>query len=175
MLFKSAYADYQVIVRSEAIIYHPSTGVEVNRIPELVANFGRHLGEYDAPDFITGGTHHGAQIVGHFFDSEAAQAEKGWTDEERESVERMILKISSEQPYLVAPVTQEVVHAPKPWPTYDEQTSVQIQQFAAATGLIPEALAYEKENKGRSTLIAELEDLLKKTETVEPELAEISL
>jgi hypothetical protein len=159
MLFKSAYADFQVLVRSEAITYHPATGVEINRIPPLTANFGQHRGEYETPDWITGGTHEGVVIMGHFFDSEAAQEQGGWTDEERESVEQAILKLSREQPYLVAPVVIEIPAATKPWPSYDEQTAKEIVAVAAGTGLVDEALAYERENKSRSTLLIELEQI----------------
>src|SRR5262245_51711335 len=173
MLFKSAYADFQVLVRSEAVNYHPATGVEISRIPALTANFGTHRGEFEMPDYLTGGVHQGAVIMGHFFDSEAAQAENGWTDEERESVEAAILKIAQREPYLVAPIEDHVPAVEKPWPSYDEQTAKEIVAVATSAGLIPEAIRYENENKQRSTLIAELEQLAARQP--EPEVAEITL
>jgi hypothetical protein len=159
MLFKSAYADFQQIVRSEVINFHPATGVEIGKIPMLIANFGRHTGEYQTEDWLTGGTHDGAHIQGYFFDSNVAQEEKGWTDDEREAVEYSLQKTAKEQPYLVSLVEIEVIPAAKPWPSYDDQTAKQIVEVAAATDLVEQALAYERENKSRSTLIIELEQI----------------
>lgn len=159
MLFKSAYADFQQIVRSEVINFHPATGVEIGRIPMLIANFGRHVDEYQTEDWLTGGTHEGAHIQGYFFDSNVAQEEKGWSDDEREAVEYSLQKTAKEQPYLVSLVEIEVIPAAKPWPSYDEQTAKEIVSVAQATGLVEQALSYERENKGRSTLIIELEQL----------------
>jgi len=177
MLFKSAYSDFQVLVRSEAVNYHPATGVEISRVPALTANFGQHRGEYETENYLEGGTYTGAVILGYFFDSEAAQEENGWTDEERESVEQAILRIAQREPYLVAPISMERPPAEKPWPSYDEQTAKEVVAVASGAGLINEALRYERENKGRSTLIDELESLAPAVRPPEPieEVAEISL
>lgn len=172
MLFESYYADLQAIVRSESIIYHPATGVEISRTPALIANFGRHLGEYTTPDWMTGGVHEGAHIQGHFFDSEVAQEEKGWTDDERVAVETELLRLQREQPYLVQQIILEVPAAPKPWPSYDAMTAKQITATAVGTGLVKESLSYELENQNRSTLVAELEKLATAVPTSAPQQSE---
>ena len=160
MLFKSAYADFQVLVRSEAVQYHPATGVEIGRTRALTANFGSHGGVFNAPDPLTGEITEHSMVFGHYFDSDAAQQERGWTDDERESVEAAILKIAREQPSLVAQVIIEIPPAPKPWPSFDEQTAKEITAVAIQAGLVSQALAYERENKNRSTLVSELEELV---------------
>lgn len=157
-LYKSAYSAFMVLVRSEAVMYHPATGVEINRVPSLTAEFGEHGGTFNAENPLTGQLEEHAIINGHFFDSESAQERLGWSDEERESVEMAIEKIGREQPFLVARVDLEVRPTGKPWPTYDEMNAESVLSFANALGLIEQALAYENENKARKTLIAQLEE-----------------
>jgi hypothetical protein len=156
-LYKSAYSAFMVLVRSEAVMFHPATGVEINRVPPLTAEFGEHGGTFNAENPLTGQMEEHAIINGHFFDSESAQEMLGWTDEERESVEMAIEKISQREPYLVAKVELTEAPARKPWPTYDELNAESVLSFANALGLLDEALAYEQENKARKTLIAQLE------------------
>jgi len=159
-LYKSAYAAFQVLVRSESPIYHQATGVEIGRIKPLVADFGEHGGTIKMPDPLTGAIEDHALIHGHFYDTEAAQEKNGWTDEERESVEYAIDKLTREQPFLVARVEFETQPAPKPWPTFDEMNTEQVLVFANSLGLVREALVYEQENKARKTLVTQLEEAL---------------
>jgi len=163
-LYKSAYAAFQVLVRSESPIFHQATGVEIGRITPLVADFGEHGGTFNSENPLTGQMEEHAVIHGHFFDSEAAQQQLGWSDEERESVEAAIERIGRQQPFLVAKVEFEVVPAEKPWPTYDDMNAEQVAQFAESLGLVREALLYESENKQRKTLIAQLEETLSVSE-----------
>jgi hypothetical protein len=159
-LYKSAYADFQVLARGESIVYHPATGVEIGRTKELVAQFGEHGGTFTSENPLTGALEEQALIHGHFFDSVAAQEKLGWNDDERTSVEYAIEKIAREQPFLVMKVEYEIAPAPKPWPTYDEMNADGVLEWASKLGLIGEALTYEQENKQRKVLIANLEETL---------------
>jgi len=159
-LYKSAYADFQVLARGEAIFYHPVTGVEISRSKGLTAEFGEHGGTFNSENPMTGQLEEHALIYGHFFDSEAAQQRNNWSDEERESVELAIEKIAREQPFLVMKIEFEAIPASKPWPTYDEMNADGVLEWASRLGLVAEALAYEQENKGRKVLIAQLEETL---------------
>jgi len=159
-LYQSAYSAFRVSVRGESIQYHPATGVEIGRVKGLAAEFGEHGGTFTSESPLSGQLEEHAMIYGHYFDSEAAQEKLGWTDEERESVEYAIEKIAMEQPYLVRKVEYEIPASPMPWPTYDAMNAKEVVQFAQGTGLVAEAMSYERENKNRVTLLAELEELL---------------
>ena len=87
------------------------------------------------------------------FDSYAAQAENGWTDEEREIVEQALLA----SPHLGTDhILLEAVKAQKPWPTYDEDSPEQVVSIARAIGLVDEAITYERENAARVEVLVEL-------------------
>src|SRR4029450_2094014 len=138
-LYKSAYSAFMVLVRSEAVMYHPATGVEINRIPALTAEFGEHGGTFNMENPLTGQLEENASINGHFFDSEAAQG-SGVRGETKRAARR--------EPYLVMRV--EIEHAParKPWPTYDEMNAEAVLAFANVAGLLREGLGYGQESKG---------------------------
>lgn len=91
------------------------------------------------------------------FDTVEEQSRKGWSDEERELVERfMQTKPNYGQDFVeVVPVEKEVT---KPWPSYSSTHHFKIPTLAAELGLIDEALAYEKANKNRSGVIEALEE-----------------
>ena len=87
------------------------------------------------------------------FDSFQAQAQNGWTDEEREIVEQALLS----SPHLGTDhILLEAVKAQKPWPTYDEDSPEQIVLIARAIGLVDEAITYERENAARTEVLVEL-------------------
>lgn len=157
MLYKSAYADLQVLVRSGSVMYHPATGVEIGRVSALTANFGNHGGEFTSTNPLTGELEQHAIIHGHFFDSKAAQERLGWTDEERESVEKTLDDLAIRQPFLLQKIEIEVPPVPAPWPTYDKHTAKDAVTFAVDLGLVHEALLYERENQNRETVIGPLE------------------
>jgi hypothetical protein len=156
MLYQSHYSDLQVLVRSEAVIYHPATGVETNRIPALTANFGTHGKEFQALNPLTGEMEMRSDIRGHFFDTEAAAERLGWTPEEQESVISVLDRLCLEQPFMIAKVVHEVVVAQPPWPTYEETHHKTIPVLAQQLGLVQETLAYERENRNREGIISAL-------------------
>jgi hypothetical protein len=157
MLYESNYADLQVLVRSEVVQYHPATGVEINRIPALTANFGTHGGEYLANDPLTGQPERHAIIHGRFFDTEEAKERIGWSDDEHDSVVYVLDKLCREQPFLIARVEQPEAEIVKPWPTYDETHWKTVPVLAAQLGLTEVALAYERANKNRDAVVTALE------------------
>lgn len=169
MLYKSPYADLQVLVRSESVQYHPATGVEINRIRELTANFGSHGGTFTATDPISGNVEEYPIIHGHYFDSKEASERLGWNDDELESVDATLNRLCREQPYLIAAVDMSIPAAAIPWPTYDDHDWRKIPDTAAGLGLAAQALAYEKENRNRDTVVKGLEERLEEVPQVKRE------
>lgn len=92
------------------------------------------------------------------FDSRLAQAQNGWTDEERELVERELIENARRLPEDLI-VMEEIRLAP-PWPNYDRFTGdvSQLLMKIEDDGYDLDAtLAYERENQNRSDVIYMLE------------------
>lgn len=88
------------------------------------------------------------------FDSEAAQQEFDWTDEEREIVESVLRKS-----YAYGDEFIEITKQPaeKPWPKYDETPVELIVQIAASIGAdLEEVARYESENANREEVLTAL-------------------
>lgn len=100
------------------------------------------------------------------FDTMEQQLAKGWTDEEREHVEKwMLAKPNYGQDFVeVKPVVKEIV---KPWPSYNSTHHFKVATLAAELGLLEEALEYERANKNRSGVVEALEEQL----TIKPKAA----
>jgi len=158
MLYQSHYSDLQVLVRSEAVIFHPATGVETNRIPALTANFGTHGKEFQSLNPLTGEMEMRSDIRGHFFDSEAAKEKLGWSDEEHESVISVLDRLCMEQPFMIAKVVHEIPVPQPPWPTYEETHHKTIPVLAKQLGLVEQTLAYERANRNRDGIVIALEE-----------------
>lgn len=95
------------------------------------------------------------------FDSDEAQKENDWTDEERVLVEKKLL----ESPHLGSDhIELKPVPVAIPWPTYDRDTVEQVVMIARATGLVEQALKYEAQNANRAEVLEALSE--------EPELEE---
>lgn len=99
------------------------------------------------------------------FDSVAAQQREGWTDEQRELIERKLLSM---QDLGTAYVLVELPRTERPWPKYDELRPVgrrtikelaeKIAELTQEFGKDPgEVIAYERENQNRPEVIAALE------------------
>ena len=155
MRFGSKGALNQVIVRGSEREYYPN-GIFKGFTKELVAEFGTGGPEYVGEAF--GSPHQSADISGFFFDSELQATEKGWTDEERQIVEEKVLEACRKFPEYFWQI--EARKATAPWPTYDKTPHTQIPLLATTTGTIHEALAYERQNKNRETVVAKLEEAL---------------
>jgi len=172
MLYQSAYLNFQHIVRSETIYYHPASGMETSRIKGLVASFGLPGSEFSIVNPLTGETERHAEIRGGFFDSDAAKEQQGWTDEEHDIVVESLNKLCVQQPTVCARVEQEIYAPVKPWPTYDETHHKTIPVLAGQLGLVELTLAYERENRNREGIIAALEEQLSPREPM-PESAPV--
>ena len=155
--FRSRYAAYQYIVRPRKGVY-AADGTEIDVIPELLAEFGIAGEEFSYVDPDTNEQTVGADIRGHFFDLDQQADEKGWSDEDRALVAKVLLRNQPKfagdyQLYSVAPLAA-------PWPTYDTAHHNTIASTAAATGLVAQALAYEKQNKNRQSVVDKLQEEL---------------
>ena len=156
--FKSNFKSFQAIARHGHTIYHPVTGTKTGEVKPLIAEFGIHSGEYTVEDPVTGATSTFADIRGFFYDLDEDAQKKGWTDDEKEAVRARLLRLSEEWPEAV-----QVHHAPQaaaPWPTYDSTHHSKIAILAGELGLVHETLAYERANKDRPAVIADLEKLI---------------
>lgn len=98
------------------------------------------------------------------WDSEWAQANEGWTDEE---IDLIISKLRTDPGYGRDHV--EVTQAPTaaPFPSYDTLSVDEILQIVLLTSIDPETvIAYERENQNRERLIAKLEGKADDDDTV---------
>ena len=168
LIFKSPYANMIFNIRDELVQRHPVTGDIIEKTPPVVAEFGQHLGEYKYVDPQTGMEEIGAEIRGNYFDTDAAAVQHGWDKDVKEMVERHLLHKCDEVPEFISLYSAPA--ATRPWPTYDQMANyLKIATLAADLGLIDETLAYERQNKNRDGVIAELEK--RKTEaTADDEL-----
>lgn len=93
------------------------------------------------------------------FDTNEEQIRKGWTDAERELVEKVMLaKPNYGQDFVEMKPVEKVIE--KPWPSYASTHHFKVATLAAELGLIEEALAYEKANKNRQGVVDALEEQL---------------
>lgn len=167
MQFQSKAAAYQVLVRPEVKRYSADGMVVIDTIKPLTAEFGKWGAEYKFQNPMTGSMDTTADIRGHFFDSVIAQEENDWTDEEREIVEKCLLRECNRFPEYIWVYSEPEV--PAPWPTYDDTHHKQIPTLAETLGLVEQSLNYERKHKNRPEVVKLLEEALLK-DTVEEEL-----
>lgn len=95
------------------------------------------------------------------FDSTVAQAQQGWSDEDRRVVEDELVRLSIEYPTTLIVVTQE--QALPPWPNYDLFTGSlnDLCRKVVEDGYPLEGvLAYEEENQDRPEVVQALKQLI---------------
>jgi hypothetical protein len=162
LTFQSRAAAYQLYVRDPMPHYAPGTSIITHTDKGLVAEFGD----------MNAGVIHDAEagedyfpIRGHFIDTMEQAKQKGWTDEERKIVEMKLITTQGPSDHWLH--TKPPVG--KPWPSYDETQAGKIAEIAVATGTVAGALAYERENAKRPTVIGALKKAAE--EPVEEELA----
>lgn len=162
MLFESKFAAFRVNVRKELLKRHPVTGDVIETVPAVAAEFGKLGPVYTFTNPETGETMQGAEITGHFYDTDVEAVQQGWTPESgiKEMVERRLLALCQTWPEAIWHVAREAKKAELPWPTYDELDVEDVVKVAAMTGRVAEALAYERENRQRPAAIEAFEDLL---------------
>jgi hypothetical protein len=156
--YKSKYAAFQVLVRSQRDVWNQSGDVLLDTIPPLTAEFATHLGEFSFSNPLTGSQDVGADIRGHFFDSAQQATDKGWSQEEHDMVVTVLDKECAKNPEAVWEFVVAVPTAP--WPKYDATNHNQIAGLADQLGLAAEALAYEQATKARPSVVEKLTELL---------------
>lgn len=142
MLFKSKFAAEVVFVRSRIEVPHPTLPKILNTIPALRADFAIHGAEQtiDGPE---GQPIRVGDIRGHYFDSVAAQELNGWTDDERDEVERALLAFAKRQPERIQLVSEPKIG--EPLPNYKKLSAKRVIALASELGVVGECLAYEKQ------------------------------
>jgi hypothetical protein len=109
------------------------------------------------------------------FDSLKAQAESGWTDDERRLVEEALMRTAEREPNSII-----VVHEAKllpPWPTYDGfigSVNDLCSKIIEDGFTLESVLAYEEENQDRPEIVAALKQLIADDEFTAP-LAEVEV
>lgn len=159
LTFKSPYLAYQYVVRPQKHVYAVD-GTVIDTIPELLCEFGVLGEEFTFTNEETNESEIGVDMRGHFFDLDQQAEDKGWSDDDRALVARILLKNQAKfageyQLYSARPV-------PAPWPTYDTTPHGKTAELAVSLGLAAEALAYEKQNKGRPSVVAGLQEEIAK-------------
>lgn len=92
------------------------------------------------------------------FDTERAQKEQGWSDEEREVVES---RLRGSEVFGMDFIEIPPARVQKPWATYDETPIAKLVGLIEAVGMSYEdVLAYEKQNQNRDSVLVLLEDAL---------------
>lgn len=127
----------------------------------LRAYFGTSGAEQPVYNPLTGQMDTAAEIIGGYFDLDAAadSAEPPWTPEERQTAKRELDRICKQRPDLVRRVEYATPAAERPWPTYDLQAEEGILEACELLGLAHQALSYEAENQARPELLEALRHL----------------
>lgn len=159
-LFYSPHAAFRALIREQRDRRHPTTGDIIETEHALWADFGQLGQEYHFRNPETGEEQRSAHIIGHYYDTDAMAAEKGWDQETHDLVIRRLRDLAKKQPEVVREEIREKPKAVAPWPTYDQATPDQILELAPALGLVQQALAYERENRDRPHVTAGLNALL---------------
>jgi hypothetical protein len=142
-------------IRRERHDRHPVTGDIIKTYPKIDVIFGEAGSEFKYRDPDTGREEVGAEIRGHYFDTEAWQRDGDWTDEDREQVERHLLGKCETVPEWISVHSDPPAVAP--WPTYDSTHHNAVAGLSEQLGLVDQALVYERQNKNRDSVIEQLE------------------
>lgn len=167
-IYGSKASAYQVLVRPERKVWSQDGAVLIDTHPPLTAEFAYHGGEFKFQNHLTGAEDIGADIRGNFFDSAQQAFDKGWSQEDHDTVVKVLDGLCNTVPEYIWHV--EMAKAAAPWPTYDTTPYGKVAELAVTLGLTAEALNYERENKARQSVIEGLEAALPKeasTETAE--------
>lgn len=91
------------------------------------------------------------------FDTVQAQESQGWTDDERELVEKVLLSSGDFGRDFIR-LDEDAVAASKPWSTYDDTPGEKVVGLAKDLGIsLADVLAYEKANRNDAGLVYVLE------------------
>lgn len=158
VLYISPHPNFtQVVQHREPIRWNATGSVVLEYQKRLAAEFGQLGDEQLVYNPLTGESMMIADIITGVYDTEVAQAKEGWTDEEREMVERKLDEIAEVNPGYVRKLVPVRVASPSPWQTFDQTPEEKIVPLAQELDLVPEALRYERENRARAAVVAALE------------------
>lgn len=162
-LFRSQFTAFRQKIRSPWTHYHPVTGVPLENHPGVYAEFGLLGAEETIVNPETGEITTSADIRGGFFDSDAAAQQFAWDDDMKLTVETVLRRELQKRPDYGEEILPVHVPAELPWPTYDQFEPEIIIRLAPELLLVPQTIAYERENLNRvdvlAPLLALLEDL----------------
>lgn len=172
--FVAKYAKFRHPVRPDVYMNLASGARELIQTP-LVAVFSHDLASVEEREFGLRAFRHAGLPIDkdteeHIspshrisaFDSELAAFNEGWSDEERELVEKTLRESTANGIDFL-----EFIPAPPaaPWANYDElEDGAAIALIAQATGAVQAALAYERATKKRASVIEALEAPAKEEE-----------
>ncbi len=184
LIFTSKYAGYQLILKEPVYHVFPDGQREMIK-PLLVADFadggtsqvlmsgesgvddeGKPLepvhvhGSADGYSFRASR----ADVRGGVFSLDDYVRKMGLDDDDREMVARIMVRRALDPRDADMQLWEPPVPT-APWPTYDDMHHFKIPDVAEASGLIAEALAYERATKNRPSVVSGLEDKLQDRET----------
>ncbi len=170
MLFKSPHALMVFKIRS-AIPTRNAMGEVVATRAAIRAEFGTAGAEQAIHNPLTGGTESAAEIIGHFFDSDLWYEQRlgdninnadevARCQEEKDYLELVLQRKCREVPQFISQIERVRVPAGKPWASYDGQEPQAVVDAAQLLDLVPEAVAYERENQRRPDVLGPLEEAL---------------
>lgn len=174
--FVARYGNYSVGVQS-AVREHYGTGESRELRRRIDANFQRvvvseedfavALNSFHFPglpeDFDTNQNVSPRYRVSGW-DSEWAQQNEGWTDEE---IEMIIEKLRTDPGYGIDHVEVEQAPTKAPFPSYDELSADEVLQIVKLTSIDPDTvIAYERENQNRERIIKVLSGQVEDDDTV---------
>jgi hypothetical protein len=158
LTFGSAFSAQRVVLRARKDIY-AADGTKINEIPELVAEFATHGGEFDYEN-PNQEQDKAAMIFGNYFDLDSFCDANDLDAEERNLCAKRLLWWADRAPSEIW--LHSVPKLPAPWPKYDQAHPKSIANLADQLGLLAEALAYEEQNKNRAGVVKALRDALSK-------------
>lgn len=158
MKFTAKAGAYNLIVAEPEIEYYRD-GRQRQIRPMIYVDFGEQALGPEAYEGFDGDPGYTQLRGGGFYDTEVAQREKGWTDEERKLAEERLLEIAENGPradYYKSLSARDrpsgfgdvkIYERPKPvapWPNYTTVPPGKVAKVAAEMGLVAEALNYER-------------------------------
>jgi hypothetical protein len=161
VLFISPYKNYRQLIHPGIPERHPVSADIIGwKIKPLAAGFGKLGDEQLVYNPLTQTMETVADIQTGVYDTEVAQQVEGWTDEEREIVEKSLSDAADRTPLFLRRLEPVHVPAEAPWQSYDQTETAKVVELAVTLDLVPEALRYERENKNREKVVIPLRDLM---------------